>query len=289
MAMNILKHGTKLQAFSASRFSPICTRAFSDKPDYRYILTEVKGENKNVGMITLNRPKALNALCDELINELNSQLNIFDQSSSIGAIVITGNERAFAAGADIKEMNHKTFPEAYKTNMLAHWNDITKVRTPVIAAVNGFALGGGCEVAMMCDIIIAGKKATFGQPEVTIGTIPGCGGTQRLIRAIGKSKAMEMILTGNFMNAEDAEKAGLVSRVVEDPVQEAVELGSKIASLSQPVIAMAKEAVNSSYENTLEQGVTFEQRLFHSTFGFADQKEGMSAFSNKKKPEWSHA
>lgn len=240
-------------------------------------------------MVTLNRPKALNALCDDLINELNAQLKVFDADPSVGAIVVTGSERAFAAGADIKEMCDKTYMEAYKTDMLSHWTDITRIKKPVIAAVNGFALGGGCELAMMCDIIVAGDKAKFGQPEVKIGTIPGCGGTQRLTRAIGKSKAMEMILTGDMISAEEAERAGLVARVypAAELVDKAVEMGTKIANLSQPVTMMAKEAVNAAYENTLDQGVTFERKLFHSTFSLKDQKEGMNAFANKRSPEWS--
>lgn len=284
--MCMLKRGIRLQSFSVPLFYPFSARAFSTQ--YKYILSEVK---ENVGLVTLHRPKALNALCDDLMNELNTQLTIFDQDSSVGAIVITGSDRAFAAGADIKEMLPKTSVYAYHNNMLGHWNNVTKIQKPVIAAVNGYALGGGCELAMMCDIIIAGKKAKFGQPEVTIGTIPGCGGTQRLIRAIGKSKAMEMILTGEFMDAEEAEKAGLVSRVVEPDalINDAVALGSKIASLSQPVIAMAKEAVNASYENTLQQGVVMERRLFHSTFGFADQKEGMTSFSEKRAAKWTNS
>lgn len=288
MAMYMLKHGIRSLSFSASRSYPLSSRAFSS--GYTYILSEKTGEHGNVGLVTLNRPKALNALCDELINELNTQLTIFDNDSSVGAIVVTGSERAFAAGADIKEMLPKTGPYAYSNNMLGHWNDITQIQKPVIAAVNGYALGGGCELAMMCDIIIAGEKAQFGQPEVTIGTIPGCGGTQRLIRAVGKSKAMEMILTGDMVGAEDALNAGLVSRVVapDSLVDEAVAMGSKIASFSHPVIAMAKEAVNASAELTLQQGVTFERRLFHSTFGFNDQKEGMTAFSEKRKPKWTN-
>jgi enoyl-CoA hydratase len=253
--------------------------------NYEYILVEKRG---NVGLVTLNRPKALNALCNGLVAELNTQLKVFDQDDTVGAMVITGSERAFAAGADIKEMSTKTYMEAYKTDMLASWHDITKIKKPVIAAVNGFALGGGCELAMMCDFIIAGDGAQFGQPEVTIGTIPGCGGTQRLTRAIGKAKSMEMTLTGNRMDAEAAEKAGLVSRVVPagELVDDAVKTAGKIAGFSQPIIAMAKEAVNAAYETTLDQGVLFERRLFHSTFATHDQKEGMDSFAGKRKPEW---
>lgn len=246
-----------------------------------------------MGLITLNRPKALNALCDELVHELNTQMQAYDNDSEVGCIVITGSDKAFAAGADIKEMAGKTYMEAYRTDMLSHWNDnIIKVKTPLIAAVNGFALGGGCELAMMCDIIIAGDKAKFGQPEISIGTIPGCGGTQRLTRAIGKSKAMEMILTGDMMTATQMEQAGLVSRVVaaDQLVDEAVATATKIANTSRPIARMCKEAVNAAYETTLAQGVVFERRLFHSTFSTQDQKEGMGAFAEKprRNPVWKH-
>lgn len=263
----------------------IACRAFST--EYENILVETKG---NVGLVTLNRPKALNALCDGLIREVNAQMNAFDADPNIGAIVLTGSERSFAAGADIKEMKDKTYMEAYNTDMLSFWHDITKVRKPVIAAVNGFALGGGCELAMMCDIIVAGEKAKFGQPEVKIGTIPGCGGTQRLTRAVGKSKAMQMILTGDMIGADEAKQIGLVSEVYApaDLVNEAVAMATKIADLSHPVIALAKESVNAAYETSLEQGVTFERRLFHSTFATKDQKEGMGAFAEKRAPEWKH-
>jgi len=237
-------------------------------------------------LITLNRPKAMNALCDGLIVELNEALNKFEDDKELGAIVITGNEKAFAGGADIKEMSNKSFMEAYKTDMMSHWHNITNIRKPIIAAVNGYALGGGCELAMMCDIIIAGESAKFGQPEVTIGTIPGCGGTQRLIRAIGKSKAMELILTGSQMSAQEAEKSGLVCRVVapDKLVSTAIEMGEKISSFSKPIIAMAKEAVNAADNTTLDVGIQLERRLFHTTFATKDQKEGMSSFSEKRKP-----
>jgi enoyl-CoA hydratase/carnithine racemase len=254
-------------------------------PKHEYILVEKKGK---VGLITLNRPKQLNALCDGLVKELNTQLNIFDNDDDIGSIVITGSERAFAAGADIKEMSSKTFVGAYRSNMLSEWHNITKIRKPLIAAVNGFALGGGCELAMMCDIILAGDKAKFGQPEVQLGTIPGCGGTQRLTRAVGKSKAMELILTGDQIGAEEAERAGLVSRVYPSDklVSSAIEMAEKISSYSKPIISMAKESVNAAYNTTLDEGVLFERRLFHSTFATKDQKEGMSSFLAKKKPSF---
>ena len=202
--------------------------------------------------------------------------------------MLTGNERAFAAGADIKEMNDKTFPGTYTSNMLSWWECIAKVRTPTIAAVNGYALGGGCELAMMCDIILAGDKALFGQPEIKLGTIPGMGGSQRLTRAIGKSRAMELILTGDFMDAKEACNRGLVSRIIpsKELVAEALATAKKIASMSKPIAIMAKEAVNASFETTLETGLKYERKIFHSTFGTEDQKEGMSAFSEKRKPKW---
>ncbi|KAF2073992.1 hypothetical protein CYY_004699 [Polysphondylium violaceum] len=263
-------------------FRQYCT---ANNSGYQYILTEKKGR---VGFVTLNRPKALNALSDGLINEINNAVHLYQDDKDIGSIVITGSEKAFAAGADIKEMEKVTLPEAYNRDMLAQWHDLTKIRKPIIAAVNGYALGGGCELAMMCDIIIAGDKAIFGQPEIKLGTIPGCGGTQRLVRAIGKSKAMELILTGNNLSAIDAERAGLVSRVVPaaELLSEATKLAEKIASHSQLTVAMAKEAVNESYELTLQEGIKFERRLFHSTFGTHDQKEGMNAFVEKRNPVW---
>ncbi|KAG5330132.1 ECHM protein, partial [Acromyrmex heyeri] len=225
------------------------------------------GEKKNVGVITLNRPKALNALCDQLMNEISQALEHFNLDSSIAAIVLTGSEKAFAA---------------------ADWNVVAKSRKPIIAAVNGYALGGGNELAMMCDIIYAGDKAKFGQPEIAIGTIPGAGGTQRLTRVIGKSKAMEMILTGNMISAEEAEKSGNKVLPADKVVEEAVKLGEKIASHSQLIVAIAKEAVNAAYETTLQQGLLFEQRLFHSTFSLADRKEGMAAFLEKRSPRYTN-
>ncbi|KAI9907717.1 hypothetical protein PsorP6_003432 [Peronosclerospora sorghi] len=251
--------------------------------EYENIQTEVRGK---VAIITLHRPKALNALCSPLIEELNGAAHAFDADPNIGAIIITGSgDKAFAAGADIKEMASKSFVEAYRTNMFANWGDITKVSKPVIAAVNGYALGGGCELAMLCDLIIAGDSAKFGQPEITLGTIPGCGGTQRLIRAVGKSKAMEMILTGNMIDAQQAERDGLVARVVpaDQLLDEALKTANKIAGFSQPVIKMAKEAVNAAYEQSLQEGLKYESRLFWSSFATKDQKEGMAAFVEKRK------
>jgi enoyl-CoA hydratase len=250
---------------------------------YQYL----KVSNRDrVGLIQLYRPDALNALCNGLFLELETALKSFDQDASTGAIVLTGDEKAFAAGADIKEMSERTFSQNIHDNFLGNWSVVGKTRKPIIAAVNGFALGGGCELAMMCDIIVAGSRAKFGQPEIKLGTIPGGGGTQRLIRAIGKSRAMEMILTGKPISAEEAEKYGLVSRIFEPEklVDEAVKLAQSIANFSSPVVQMAKEAVNQAYESTLDQGLLFERRLFHATFALQDQKEGMLSFLNKKAP-----
>ena len=251
---------------------------------YEMILTEVQGR---VAVIRLNRPKALNALCDQLMEELGQALRGFDEDPGIAAIVITGNEKAFAAGADIKEMQSRAYPAVYLDDFIGkRWEAVTQVQKPVIAAVAGYALGGGCELAMMCDIIIAGDNARFGQPEINLGVIPGAGGTQRLTRAVGKSKAMEMVLTGRMMDAEEAERSNLVARVVPagEVVEEAVKVGEKIAALSAPAVATAKEAVNRAFETTLAEGVKFERRVFHALFATEDQKEGMSAFVEKRKP-----
>ncbi|KAK2852537.1 hypothetical protein Q7C36_007738 [Tachysurus vachellii] len=263
-------------------------RQYSSGGQYQYILVDKKGEKKNVGFIQLNRPKALNALCDGLMLEVGKALDIFEQDTEVGAIIITGSERAFAAGADIKEMQNRTFQECFGGNFLAHWNKVSLVKKPVIAAVNGFALGGGCELAMMCDIIYAGEKAQFGQPEILLGTIPGAGGTQRLTRAVGKSLAMEMVLTGDRISAQDAKQSGLVSKVfpVDELVSEAIKCGEKIASNSKLVSAMAKEAVNAAFELSLNEGNRLEKRLFHATFATEDRKEGMSAFVEKRKAEF---
>ena len=251
---------------------------------FENITVETRG---NVGLIALNRPQAMNALCAALIAELGQALDAFEKDDAIGAVVLTGSDKAFAAGADIKEMASRGYMDVYLSNFITNgWEQITKCRKPIIAAVAGFALGGGCEVAMMCDFILAGDNAKFGQPEITIGTIPGAGGTQRLTRAIGKSKAMEMCLTGRMMDAAEAERAGLVSRIVPvaDLVDEAVKVASKIAGLSRPIVMLCKESVNAAFETMLAQGVTFERRLFHSTFSTEDQKEGMAAFVEKRKP-----
>ncbi|XP_071562674.1 probable enoyl-CoA hydratase, mitochondrial [Temnothorax nylanderi] len=258
--------------------------------NYEFIKVETAGEKKNVGIVTLNRPKALNALCNQLMTEVNHALDHLNSDSSIAAVVITGNEKAFAAGADIKEMKDNSFASNLRENFIAHWNGVAKSRKPIIAAVNGYALGGGNELAMMCDIIYAGENAKFGQPEIAIGTIPGAGGTQRLPRIIGKSKAMEMVLTGNMISAEEAEKSGLVSKIfpTDKVVEEAVKLGEKIASHSPLVVTIAKEAVNAAYETTLQQGLLFEKRMFHSTFSLADRKEGMTAFLEKRSPKYTN-
>ncbi|MEQ8605077.1 MAG: enoyl-CoA hydratase [Marivibrio sp.] len=253
---------------------------------YEMILSEKKGP---VGLITLNRPKALNALCAQLIEELGRALDDMEADEEIGAVVVTGSDKAFAAGADIKEMASKSFMDAYLDDFITvGWERISTCRKPIVAAVSGYALGGGCEVAMMCDFILASDTAKFGQPEITIGTIPGSGGTQRLTRFVGKSKAMEMCLTGRLMSAEEAERAGLVSRIVpqDELLDEALKTATKIAELSRPAVFMAKEAVNKAYETTLAEGVKFERRLFHSTFATEDQKEGMAAFAEKRTPQW---
>ncbi|XP_015233105.1 PREDICTED: enoyl-CoA hydratase, mitochondrial [Cyprinodon variegatus] len=272
----------------SSRAAPAllsAARLYSSGGQYEYILVEKRGVQNNVGFIQLNRPKALNALCDGLMREVGKALDAFEDDPHIGAVVITGSERAFAAGADIKEMQNRTFQECYGGNFLAHWNRVSTVRKPVIAAVNGFALGGGCELAMMCDIIYAGENAQFGQPEILLGTIPGAGGTQRLTRAVGKSLAMEMVLTGDRINAQEAKQSGLVSKVypVDQLVSQAVQCGEKIAINSKLVSAMAKEAVNAAFELTLAEGNRLEKRLFHATFATDDRKEGMTAFVEKRK------
>jgi enoyl-CoA hydratase len=252
--------------------------------EYGMITTETQGR---VAVIRLNRPKALNALCDQLMGELGDALRGYDADPAIAAIVLTGSEKAFAAGADIKEMQSRTYPAVYLDDFIGkRWETVTEIQKPVIAAVAGYALGGGCELAMMCDIVLAGDNAKFGQPEINLGIIPGAGGTQRLTRAVGKSKAMEMVLTGRMMDAQEAERANLVARVVPaaEVVAEAVKLGETIAALSAPAVATAKEAVNRAFETTLAEGVTFERRVFHALFATEDQKEGMAAFAEKRKP-----
>lgn len=252
---------------------------------YDNILVEKRGK---VGLITLNRPKALNALNSELIGEVNEALAGFEEDDKIGCVVLTGSEKAFAAGADIKEMSSLTFMDAYKGDFITSWDNVSRFRKPIIAAVAGYALGGGCELAMMCDFILAGDNARFGQPEITLGVMPGAGGTQRLTRFVGKSKAMEMCLTGRMMDAQEAERSGLVSRVlpVDELLDEALKVAEKIADFSLPIAMMTKESVNRAYETTLGEGVRFERRLFHAMFASEDQKEGMAAFVEKRAPQF---
>ena len=255
---------------------------------YNMILVD---KTEPVGIITLNRPDAMNALNGELMDEVTEALRAFEADEEIHAIVITGSQKAFAAGADIKEMQSKSYMDVYKEDFItANWEEVTRCRKPVIAAVAGYALGGGCELAMMCDFILAADNAKFGQPEIKLGVIPGAGGTQRLTRFVGKSKAMEMVLTGRMMDAEEAERSGLVSRIVpvDDLVDEAVKTARKIAELSLPSVMVAKECVNRSYESNLSEGVLFERRVFHSLFATEDQKEGMAAFAEKRTAEFKH-
>jgi enoyl-CoA hydratase len=250
------------------------------------ILVETHGR---VGIIKLNRPAALNALCDQLMRELAEQLALFDSDPAIGAIILTGSEKAFAAGADIKEMQPRAYPDTLLSDFISPWEAVSHTRKPVIAAVAGYALGGGCEVAMMCDFIIAADTAKFGQPEITLGVIPGAGGSQRLTRAVGKSKAMDMVLTGRMMDVNEAERANLVSRIVPaaELMPEAIKIAEKIAALSPVAVTLAKKAVNAAFETTLAQGVQYERAGFLSLFGTPDQKEGMAAFIEKRKPSFS--
>ncbi len=255
---------------------------------YENILVETRGR---VGLITLNRPKALNALNDALMDELGDALALFDADEDIGCMVITGSDRAFAAGADIGAMKDWSYMDVYKSGYITrNWERIRTVRKPVIAAVAGFALGGGCELSMICDFTIAADTAKFGQPEIKLGIIPGAGGTQRLPRAVSKSKAMDMVLTARMMDAAEAERAGLVSRVVpaDKLLEEALSAAKQICEYSLPVVMAAKESVNRAYESTLNEGVLFERRTFHSLFATEDQKEGMAAFVEKRKPKFKH-
>lgn len=256
--------------------------------DYNTLLFEMRGK---VALITLNRPEALNALSPELTEELSALLDQLETDDNVAVVVLTGSEKAFAAGADIKAMKDWSYMDVYKADFItATWERISRFRKPTIAAVNGYALGGGCELAMMCDFIIASDTARFGQPEITIGTIPGAGGTQRLARFIGKAKAMDMILTGRMMDAQEAERSGLVSRLLPSAelVEGTLKVAEQIARLSSPIAMMAKEAVDRAFETTLSEGIRFERRLFHSTFATRDQKEGMSAFSEKRKPQFNN-
>ncbi|KAL7528992.1 hypothetical protein ACHAXR_002734 [Thalassiosira sp. AJA248-18] len=266
------------------------------KESYDHILVERRFPETTdvvgggVGIITLHRPKALNALCDALFEDLIHAVHAFEDDDDIGCIVITGSGKAFAAGADISEMSTRDFATVYKKNMFSQWAEVTQTSKPIIAAINGYALGGGCELAMMCDILLAGSKAQFGQPEINLGVIPGAGGTQRLIRAIGKSKAMEMVLTGNIINAQEAMDAGLVSKVIdsESLLDEAVKMGFGIGEKGGVAVRMCKEAVNVAEETTLSEGLRYERRMFHALFATKDQKEGMSAFLEKRKPNFTN-
>jgi enoyl-CoA hydratase len=255
---------------------------------YQNIVVERRGP---IGIVTLNRPQALNALNAALIGELGAVLDDLEGDAAIGAIVLTGSEKVFAAGADIKEMAGKTYSDAYSEDFITSgWERVAQCRKPVVAGVAGFALGGGCEIAMMCDIVIAADNARFGQPEIQLGTMPGAGGTQRLTRAVGKAKAMDLCLTGRMMDAAEAERSGLVSRVVaaDKLLAEALAVAERIAQMSRPIAMMVKEAVNRAYETTLAEGVRFERRLFHATFATDDQKEGMAAFIAKRKPAFTN-
>ena len=256
---------------------------------YENILVEIKG---SVGLITLHRPQALNALCAPLMDELTHAIGAMEENDAIGCMVLTGSAKAFAAGADIKEMAGKKYIDVFREDFItANWEAASRARKPIVAAVAGYALGGGCELAMMCDFILAADTAKFGQPEINLGVIPGAGGTQRLARFVGKSKAMEMCLTGRMMDAEEAERCGLVSRVVaaDDLLDEALEVAEKIAEKSAPSVMVAKECVNEAFETTLREGVRFERRLFHSLFAFDDQSEGMEAFIEKRQPKFNNS
>lgn len=252
---------------------------------FENLLIERRGD---VAILTLNRPAVLNALNSNVMKELVAALKEAQADRNVHAVVLTGSEKAFAAGADIKEMQSLEFPDVYLDDFIAGWDEVASFRKPMIAAVSGYALGGGCELAMMCDFIIATPTAKFGQPEITLGVIPGMGGTQRLVRAVGKAKAMDLCLTGRLMDAEEAERAGLVARIVaaERLLDEAVDAATKIASFSLPAVSMVKESVNRAFEQTLSEGLRFERRLFHSLFATQDQKEGMAAFVGKRKPEF---
>ena len=254
---------------------------------YQNILVET---HDKVGLIRINRPKALNAINSEVIRELNAALDLFEADPNIGCTVLTGSDKAFVAGADVREMQPKTYMEAYFEDFISSWDRVGRARKPIIAAVAGFALGGGCELAMMCDFILAADNAQFGQPEIKLGVIPGIGGSQRLTRFVGKSKAMEMILTGRMMDAAEAERSGLVSRIVpaDQLIDEALKTAASIAALSLPVVMLAKDCVNRAYETTLTEGVRFERRVFHSVFAIADRKEGMTAFLEKRAPNFSN-
>ncbi|ETS83474.1 enoyl-CoA hydratase [Pestalotiopsis fici W106-1] len=271
---------------------PRAVRMFSASPARSYEYIETSEPRPGVGQVTLNRPKALNALCTPLITELNQALLEYQKSDSVSVVVLTGSQKAFAAGADIKEMQPLTFAEAYTNSFIESWSDLTtQIKKPIIAAVSGHALGGGCELAMMCDIIYCTETANFGQPEIKLGTVPGAGGSQRLTRAIGKSKAMELILTGKFFSGADAEKWGLAARTFstyEELMENTLKTAETIAGYSRVAVQAGKEVVNKSQDLPLRDGVEYERRVFHSLFGSQDQKIGMKAFAEKQKAEWTH-
>ncbi|KAJ7039149.1 enoyl-CoA hydratase [Mycena alexandri] len=285
----------RLATYGPRNLKPFLNRTasirFMSSSNYEYII--VARPEPAVALITLNRPKALNALCSPLFAELNKALLEVDADDAIGAVVLTGSEKAFAAGADIKEMKDKEYSDVFKSRFLEDWAALSKTRKPIIAAVSGYALGGGCELALMCDIILASPTAKFGQPEINLGVIPGGGGSQRLAHIIGKSRTMEMVLTGRNISAQEAEKWGMVSRVVSDGegqvVKEAIEMAKTIASKGQIAVQAGKEVVNAAYELNLAEGLRFERRIFHGLFATKDQKEGMAAFAEKRKPEFTHS
>ncbi|KIK68914.1 hypothetical protein GYMLUDRAFT_34922 [Collybiopsis luxurians FD-317 M1] len=276
---------TGLRTSSQNLFALGTVRLMSTQ--YENIL--VSRPNPSVALITLNRPKALNALSTPLFLELNKALFEVDADEQVGAIVLTGSDKAFAAGADIKEMKDKEFADVYKNKFLENWGDLANLKKPVIAAVSGYALGGGCELALMCDIILASPTAKFGQPEINLGVIPGGGGSQRLVHAIGKSRAMELVLTGRHVSAQEAEQWGMISRVTENVVDEAVKMATEIASKGQIAVQAGKEVVNAAYEMTLAEGLRFERRTFHGLFATRDQKEGMAAFAEKRKAQFTNS
>ncbi|KAI1393413.1 ClpP/crotonase [Hypoxylon trugodes] len=290
--MNTLRSFRPLASRLQPSTLPRTVRQFSATTTRSYEYLLLSEPRPGVGQVTLNRPKVLNALCTPLINELNTALDTLNSSPTIGAIVLTGSEKAFAAGADIKEMAPLTFSEAYTTSFIESWSRLTtQIKKPIIAAVSGHALGGGCELAMMCDILYCTESANFGQPEIKLGTIPGAGGSQRLTRALGKSKAMELILTGNSFSGVEAERWGLAARTFptsEALVEGALATAERVAGYSRVAVQAAKEVVNKSQDLSLRDGVEYERRVFHGLFGSKDQKVGMKAFAEKKKPEWTH-
>ncbi|KAL2271821.1 hypothetical protein VTJ83DRAFT_1192 [Remersonia thermophila] len=289
---NLRPVASRIQPSALPRVIPAASRSFSASASRSYEHIQVSEPRPGVGQVTLNRPKALNALCTPLISELNAALREFQASDAVAAVVLTGSERAFAAGADIKEMAPLTFSAAYRAAFIESWSDLTTaLKKPLIAAVSGHALGGGCELALMADILYCTRSANFGQPEIKLGTIPGAGGSQRLTRAVGKSKAMELILTGRSFSGDDAERWGVAARVFDshdDLLRAALDTAETIAGYSRVAVQAAKEVVNKSQDLPLRDGVEYERRLFHALFGSQDQKIGMKAFADKKKPEWTH-